>query len=430
MAGLSSVASGATTPVPTAIPDGVLNSIQNSYQPVQGQWHAVIMPFAYSLFWKLVLLDVGWSSVKWVLERKPFEDLVSWLVTKAVTVGFFFTLMKLSDTWIPAIIDSFAFFGMKASGLYGTANANPDTILNYGVDLAVNMITLLGKLGVENKILLALPICFFALLVFAAFCVVAGQLLVTLIESYIVIGAGVIMLGFSGSKWTTDMATSYLKYAVGTGIKIMLAYLIVGAGLMVFKDMYIDVDHLLRSCAKVGAQSLIFVFLAWNIPSLASAMLSGSPSATLGGLIGTATTATAAAVGTAVAAGQMAKSGASTAMDVIGSTSSRMAAFPSSNVISNSNLGEKQEVPVGGLFDSPAANSAPAGNANGASISEGEKKAEKNVAKTFDDFAMRNQKNSTAGSTLSEKIRNLNSYVPQDQANIQVQGINLSHGKE
>jgi len=41
-----------------------------------------------------------------------------------------------------------------------------------------------------------------ALVVVIAFAIIAAQLLVALVESFIVMGAGVLFLGFAGSRWT------------------------------------------------------------------------------------------------------------------------------------------------------------------------------------------------------------------------------------
>jgi P-type conjugative transfer protein TrbL len=421
-----------------AEPSGVLLTIENSYKPLQGIWHAAIIPFAYSLFWKLVLLDVIVSTLKLALERKEFGDYAAWFSRKMLTIGFFYSVMKFSDTWIPFIIQSFALIGQKASGYF---DASPDGIVTYGVDMALNMLAILGKLGVGDVMILFLPVAFFAILIFIAFCVVAGQLLVTLIESYIVVGAGVIMLGFSGSQWTSDMATAYLKYAVGTGVKLMMAYLIIGAGIVVFQNMSIDVDNLLKSCAIVCAQSLIFVFLAWNIPSMAGAMLSGSPSSTLGGLIASSTAAAAAVVATATFATQATKSGASAAKDLASgakdlasgvSDLARDFGFNRSNSLTE---GSKDPVtvpdptgpaPTGSKATSNETNSS-AGNAEDANIS-GKGSTASNAIDRFAEQQRQNKANS--GSSMSDKIRDLNNFVPQDQANIQVQGINLSHGKD
>ncbi|MFD2274698.1 type IV secretion system protein [Undibacterium arcticum] len=122
---------------------------------------------------------------------------------------------------------------------------------------------------------------------------------------------------FGGSRWTTDFATKYLQYAVGTGIKLMLLYLVVGVGQTITQQLYIDPNQLIDSCLKCMGVALVFGYLAIQIPAMASAMMSGSPSMTAGALAGAALTMGAAAAGAggaAVAGGKAAQGGAGGAM--------------------------------------------------------------------------------------------------------------------
>lgn len=413
-----------------AEPTQILGGVLTAYQPLQNSWHAAILPFTYNLFWLLVLLDVTYSTMQHVIERKTFEDSFAWLTRKAITVGFFFTLIKMSGEWIPQIIDSFTKIGKTASG---TPSITPDSILGYGVDLGTNIFTALGKLGILEQIGLAIPMLFVGLFVVIAFTVIAGQLLITLIESYIVIGAGIIMLGFSGSKWTSDMATSYLKYAVGTGVKIMLAYLIIGAGLTVFKDMSLDADHLIRSMLTLLAQAAIFLFLSWNIPSLASAMMSGSPSSTLGGAIGVATSAAAAVVGTAAMTRDAAASTYGGAKNLGSKGMDLASSFGGGRANSIENTSGESNMPSSAIPDPNGPPPGGNGNASTASIgsnnvsSETQSKLDKAFPKQQDN---KEKPSKQPGTPLHQKIRNAGSLVPNDQATVQTSGFNLTHGKD
>src|SRR4029077_18509488 len=66
---------------------------------------------------------------------------------------------------------------------------------------------------------------------FLAFLGLTVQLVVTLVESYLVVGAGFIFLGFGGSRWTAPYVERYISLAVSTGVKVMVLYLLLGAGL-------------------------------------------------------------------------------------------------------------------------------------------------------------------------------------------------------
>lgn len=303
-----------------------LNAIDSKFQALQNTWYSVVKGFASSLFWKLAVIDFGWSAVVYVLEKNEAAEILTSLVRKIITLSFFFSLLRLSDTWIPAIIQSFVTVGKAAAGV-GTLT--PDGIVNKGLDLALGAFSLLKELNALSAIGVVLPVTFMALLIFLAFLWVAAQLLVTLVESYIAIGLGVILLGFGGSRWTTDFATKYLQFAVGTGIKLMLIYAIVGGGQTLFNGLLIDGDQLVKSLLIVLGTSFVYTYLAINIPQLATAMMSGSPNLTAGGLAGAAATVASAAVGAGVAAagvGAAAKNGLSQGAAAAGGLSQALGA--------------------------------------------------------------------------------------------------------
>jgi type IV secretion system protein TrbL len=159
--------------------------------------------------------------------------------------------------------------------------------------------------------------------VVVAFAVVAGQLMITLIESYIVISAGIFFLGFSGSRWTLPFSEKYVAYAISVGIKLFMLYLIVGLGqtlasqwsalftpgVIAAPDIYIG----------VAGSALIFMLLGWQIPSLAASLMNGSPLMTLG--TAASTLSTTVAGGAAVVGGTLAAVGAVGAAGFAGAAS-------------------------------------------------------------------------------------------------------------
>lgn len=285
----------------------VLDPVVAKYQSFQFVWYAKIRVVAERLFWLLVGVDFAWSGVIYVLDKNTIEEIAISTVKKILTIGFFYSLLKFSDTWIPAIINSFAKIGTDAGNV---VNTTPDGIAKTGYELALACFGAMKKLGMLDAIAVVFPVTFIAIVTLLAFLFVAAQLLVTLVESYLAIGAGVILLGFGGSRWTTDFATKYLQYAVGTGIKLMILYLIVGVGQTITADLAIDSAQLLQSCLQALGVAVVYGYLAIQIPAMASAMMSGSPSMTAGSLASTALTLGAAAAGAGAAAVGAAKAGA------------------------------------------------------------------------------------------------------------------------
>src|SRR3569832_545424 len=116
-----------------------------------------------------------------------------------------------------------------------------------------------------------------------AFVIISGQMLVTLVESFVVITAGLLFLAFGASRWTLDFTQKYIAYAFATAIKLFMLYLIIGIGLALSAGWASTLDvHDVNSYLSVLAGALIFMLLAWQIPGLAASMLAGSPAMALG----------------------------------------------------------------------------------------------------------------------------------------------------
>jgi type IV secretion system protein TrbL len=288
----------------------ILGRLAKGYQSATGQWASTLFPMAKGLFIKLALLEILWSGLRWVLERDdPNQILVSFL-RKIMGLMFFWAILLNFDSWIPAIIEGFTEAGARAAGL---STLTPTTLFDRGLELSSNLVATFSEMGLlETKINKFLIGGLAALGILLSFAVIAGQMLVTLVESYICVSGGVIFLGFAGSRWTTPFAEKYLSYCVSVGVKLFFTYLIVGAGAsltdqwvqMINTDM--EVSHYL----EILAGSLVYMFLAWQIPSVAGSVLSGTVSMTLGGAMATTGTMAAGtmgiaggAVGTAVAGG-------------------------------------------------------------------------------------------------------------------------------
>lgn len=398
---------------------GMLDAVNTGFSKLQKPWFDVIRGFAFSLFWKLALLDFAWTAITWVRDRKEFGEIVTSVSQKMFSFLFFFTLLKMADTWIPSIIESFTHIGQTAAGV---SNITPDGILLFGLKVALTLFQQLLDLKMHEIMFMVMPMTLVAIIVVLGYITVAGQLLITLIESYICIGGGVIMLGFGGSKWTADMASSYIKYAVGVGIKLMILYLVIGAGMTLFSETNILASsntgnpfELIKAGLVILAEAFIFAVLCWQIPSMASAMATGSPSMSLGSVAST---------GAALLGAQMAGNLAKQTLDSgksLGSKGMDAARnMPNLGSLGGGNSINQSKMPESAI---PSPNGPPPtggndGNASAASI--GASKVTPDQQAKLDKIFPKDKAESQFG-----KMKPIS-----DSANIQVSGINLSHGKE
>ncbi len=156
-----------------------------------------------------------------------------------------------------------------------------------------------------------LALVFAAALTVLSFTAITIQFVVAMVESYIIVAAGIIFVGFGGSRWTAPYVERYIGLGVSIGVKIMLLYLLIGSGMSLSLD-WMDAAQAVGTSSKpamsafeIMGASLIFMMLCWQIPKLFAAVLGGSPALSGGDLVAAGGTVAAGALmlGSAAAAG-------------------------------------------------------------------------------------------------------------------------------
>lgn len=282
--------------------DNILDGILKSYETSSAKWFERVEPIARSLFWKLAAIEFAWSTIVWAMQQEHVQSFTVALTKKIIGIGFFYALLLNAPDWIPAIVNGFIKTGQTASNL---PLLTPSAIFDLGIDTA-NVIlrtstSFLGIIFGDEGFLASIITGLCGILIVISFTIVAGQLMVAYIESYIIIGAGILFLGFGGSRWTTDLAQKYISYAVATGVKLLILYLLIGLAMDQAQNWkgYLEASNFdVRVLIMVMGASILLVFLSFQIPSMAAGMLSGAPSLTAG-----AAASTGAAVGAGVIAG-------------------------------------------------------------------------------------------------------------------------------
>lgn len=72
-----------------------------------------------------------------------------------------------------------------------------------------------------------------AFFVLLSFVISAAALMLTLIESFLVIGGAALLLGFGGSRWTAPIAEGYFSYVIRVGTRLLFFYLVLGIGVQI-----------------------------------------------------------------------------------------------------------------------------------------------------------------------------------------------------
>jgi type IV secretion system protein TrbL len=275
----------------TALAQTTPSAMLDQYRAVRTTWLSTAATYANRLFGLLALIEFAWTGAILVLERTDLQGWTAALIRKMMFIGAFFALLNFGADWIPRIIESFQIVGQSASGLPSLA---PTDILVRGLNIAGNLLSGAANSGWMGSFGTALALVFAALLAFLAFLGLTIQLVVTLVESYLVVGAGFIFLGFGGSRWTAPYVERYISFAVSTGVKVMVLYLLLGAGLSLTNTWEGAATAVPGSASPavdaldIAASSVILLMICWNAPKLAASILGGAPSFTGGDAVSTA----------------------------------------------------------------------------------------------------------------------------------------------
>src|SRR5579884_2402995 len=268
------------------------SQIMDQYRAQRITWTTNIWPYANTLFGILATIEFAWSAAVMLLEKSDLQSWTSALVRKIMWIGAFYALLLNGRIWIPAIIDSFEQIGQTSSGFNSIA---PSDVFAQGIDIAGALMDAASTSAFFTNTGVCLSLIVAAALIVLAFTGICIQFIVAMVESYIVVAAGFIFLGFGGSRWTAPYTERYIGLAVATGLKIMLLYLLIGTGMNISVTWMTDAQqvststHPAMGAFEIMGAALIFLMLCWQIPKLFAAVLGGAPALTGGDLISTGT---------------------------------------------------------------------------------------------------------------------------------------------
>lgn len=264
------------------------SQILSAFQAARGNWVANIAGYANSLFGALAVIEFAWSAAVMVLEKADLQSFTAALVRKIMWIGGFYMLLINGPVWIPFIIDSFTQIGQNSSGVM---SISPSNVFGQGLNVAGALSNGFSVAGFLTQPAVILSLVFAAIIVVISYAMITIQFMVAMVESYIVVAAGFIFLGFGGSRWTAPYAERYIGLAVSNGVKILVIYLLISVGTNLGNAWVAEAQGASTSASPemvaldVMAAALMYMMLCWQIPKLFSAVLGGSPALAGGDLI-------------------------------------------------------------------------------------------------------------------------------------------------
>ena len=246
----------------------VSSDITDEFRLAAVDWTGRLKPLAQKTFALLAGVEFAVSAIVWGFQREAFDDAIGQFFIKCALLSFLFMCLLFFDTWIPAIVNSFVVAGQTA---VGTSSLNPTEVVELGLELNGKMMKQVFGLGLLISPAQQFAVAWSSIVLLIAFAVIAAQLVILLIESYIAVTAGVFFLGFAAFRGTVSFTDRYLVWAVSVGVRLFLIYLIIGIGMGVAESWtgYLDtvgaLDYFAAFRIVIGA--VIFALVAVIIPN-------------------------------------------------------------------------------------------------------------------------------------------------------------------
>jgi type IV secretion system protein TrbL len=265
------------------------NTLVSQFTGAVGGIYGAILPIAQNLFILLAAITVTWSLIWWILEKDDPVPIFVGLLKNLMRISFFWFVLLNAQGLARAVLNSFVGAGQAAASAAGApmAQLSPVGILQAGSGLAETLVQNLNVQGMLGSIAGAFLAPILGVLLFVAFLIIAAQMVIALVEGFIVLSGGVLLLGFLGSPWTARFGMSYFSALLGVGTKLFMIYIIValGGGLVTGWQAAMTGGVNLSGAFSILGVCALFSFIAWSIPSYGQALASGAVSASLNSVL-------------------------------------------------------------------------------------------------------------------------------------------------
>ncbi len=250
----------------------VLTTLENSVVAAAKGWETTVMDAARSLFWILAGIEVGIAAVWLAINAASLDSWFAELVKRIMFIGLFAFILNRGPTFAKAVVDSLYQIGA------GGGSASPANIFDAGMRVATKM-SEQAKFGLFEDNSLAIAAVFAMVVVVVCFSLVAAIFVSVMVEMYVGLLAGMIMLGLGGTSYTKDFAIKYLVYAFSVGMKLMALVMIAKIG----SDILLGLaeaptatsEQFITTLAIAGISVVVFV-IAIYVPPILQGVVQGA----------------------------------------------------------------------------------------------------------------------------------------------------------
>lgn len=249
----------------------VLTTLENSVTTAAKGWQTTVAQAAKSLFWILAGIEVGIAAVWLAIQAATLDAWFAEMVRRIMFIGFFAFVLDQGFNFAKAVVDSLYQIGA------GAGSASPADVFNAGLKVASAM-SHNAQFGLFQDNALAIASVFAMVIVVISFSLVAAIFVAVMVEMYVGLFAGMIMLGLGGSSFTKEFAIRYLVYAFSVGMKLMALVMIAKIGsdaLLSLANQTGSGDDAFVGTLAIGGISVVVFIISIYVPNIIQGVVQG-----------------------------------------------------------------------------------------------------------------------------------------------------------
>lgn len=250
----------------------VITELENQVSSAAKGWETTVLDAARSLFWILAAIEIGIAAVWLAIQAASLDSWFAELVRRIMFVGLFAFILDQGPTFARAVVDSL--FQIGAGG----GSASPSAIFDAGIEVAGKMSEQV-QFGLFEDNSLAIAAVFAMILVVICFSLVAAIFVAVMVEMYVGLLAGMIMLGLGGSSFTKDFSVRYLVYAFSVGMKLMALVMIAKIGSQVLVGLAetpVATEQQFITSLSIAGISVVVFIIAMYVPNIIQGVVQGT----------------------------------------------------------------------------------------------------------------------------------------------------------
>jgi type IV secretion system protein TrbL len=261
---------------------GTIDAVVTNFQTTMTGWEPRLQAVAQQTFGILALIGFAWAMIRQALRNADLSEFLAAIVQQIFFIGFWWWALTTTQTWGPAIINSFKSAANTASGV---AVTHPGDVFNIGWQISSKIIAQMSVWSPTASV----GLLFAGMVIMVVFALICASMVLVLVQSYFIISGGVLLMAFGGSSFTSEIAVTVIRQTFAIGAKLFALILIVAIGMNFLQQAAASFDAVSGQAilAQIG-EAVVLLVLAHEVPQMVERMLGGVGFAGAGSLVGAA----------------------------------------------------------------------------------------------------------------------------------------------